>query len=398
MRRQPVGGRGERRAETAQPIGGWDAAQLVENERQRESDRRDREPPRLAAIRPNRANDQAGARGRADALEVAHEIAVARRGVACGEVEPAQPRLDRGAVGAREGVEARSRGLVEERLGEPCALGFDFVARRALGFQPFADFVVAIRGGRRGALRIGPRVGGFVGERGVTDAAPIAFQRREGGRRDRDGGIAANACRVDRHDHHAGQIRRPGRLAGGGGQVLDRFDEATKRETLARAGRADNSRQERGLRLRHDAELGKRLDGLGGVAKIRAIGGIGIENRIVRGALNDVGGDDRRRGTSAFARRRPLAGNAPYTIVRADFDQASLRPLSAAPAATTGVVRAASRGDDWPRRRSASSAKPLGRRRSVVQPQGAALPRAAGTASRRACAALACFGNFSAMP
>ncbi len=210
-----------------------------------------------------------------------------------------------------------------------------------------ADFVVAIRGGRRGALRIGPRVGGFVGERGVTDAAPIAFQRREGGRRDRDGGIAAKrpprrSARPPRGTDKACRRVLPAAAA----SALDRFDEATKRETLARAGRADDSRQERGLRL--GATTQSSASGSVASAALRRsarIGGVGIENRIVRGALNDVGGDDRRRGTSAFARRRRLAGNAPRRS-----------------SALTSIKRASVRCRRRARRRLAS----CGRRRAVT--------------------------------
>ena len=194
---------------------------------------------------------------------------------------------------------------------------------------------MSFRGGRGGALRIGSGVGGFVGERGVTDAVAFALERGESGRGDRAGGIAGNAGRVDRNHDDAGQKRRPGRLAGGGGQILDAFDEAMKRETLARAGRADDAGQEGGLRLPDDAELGQRPNGLGRILEIRAIAGVGIaEPDRARGAE----ARSARSGGAASCRAPRRAENAPQSIVQLAFDQRSLLGCRRR-AATNGVAR-----------------------------------------------------------
>src|SRR5208282_4811895 len=114
-----------------------------------------------------------------------------------------------------------------------------------------------------------------------------------------------------------GEIRRLVRLAGGGGQAVDGLDETTERETLARTGWADDSGQERRLRLGEDAEFGKRLGGVAGVLMIRAIAGVGVEDGIARG--------DRRRVRRLAGRLggggRRLADQAPQSIVHLAFDQ-----------------------------------------------------------------------------
>ena len=184
--------------------------------------------------------------------------------VALGEVEAAQPRFDRAAIGADERVDARARRLVEQRVGQARALGLDVVARRAFALEPSHQLVMAFGGGVGGAQRIGAGVGGLVGQRSVIDAVAIAFERGEGGRCEGAGGIARYASRVDRRHDDLRHEGRAGGAPGGAGERLDIFDPATQRETRARAGGADEADQERRLRVGGERDLGQRPRRLGG--------------------------------------------------------------------------------------------------------------------------------------
>ena len=123
-------------------------------------------------------------------------------------------------------------------------------------------------GGRGGALRIGAGMGGFVGERGVVDAVAVALERGEGGRSDGAGGIArtpaASIEATTTSDRKGLPAVRPAAAA----SALDGLDPAAERETRARAGRADESDQERRLRVGGEADLGQRPRRLGGAHEV----------------------------------------------------------------------------------------------------------------------------------
>ena len=144
MRGEPVGDRREEGGERAQAVARLRRARLVDGEGEREGDDGGDQPGDLAAIGPDRAHGDAGARRRPGAVETAHQVAEAGGRVAAGEVEAAQARFDRAAIGADESVDARARRLVEQRVGQARALGLDIVARRAFALQPPRQLVMAL--------------------------------------------------------------------------------------------------------------------------------------------------------------------------------------------------------------------------------------------------------------
>ena len=136
MRGEPVGDRREERRDRPQAVARLRRARLVDGESEREGDDGGDEPADLAAIGPDRAHGDAGARRRPGAVEVAHQVAEVGGRVALGEIEAAQPRFHRAAIGADERVDARARRLVEQRVGQARAFGLDVVARRAFALEP----------------------------------------------------------------------------------------------------------------------------------------------------------------------------------------------------------------------------------------------------------------------
>ena len=127
-------------------------------------------------------------------------MAVARVGVRCGEAEPAQPRLDRAATRAGENVDARARGLEQQGVGEPGALGLDVVTLRALGLELPDHLVVTVGRRSRGAMRIAAGMAGLVEQGRIIDAAGLAIERGVGGAGDRHRRLEAAACVHMRHD------------------------------------------------------------------------------------------------------------------------------------------------------------------------------------------------------
>jgi hypothetical protein len=381
-------------------------ARLVDGEGEREGDHGGDQPAELAAIGPDGAHGHAGARRRPGAVEIAHQMAKIGGRVAFGELEAAQPRLDRAAVGADESVDARARRLVEQRVGQARALGLDVVARRAFFLQPSHQLVMALGGGGGGAQRIGAGVGGFVGERGVIDAVAVAFERGEGGRSDGAGRIARHARGVDRGDHDLRQEGRARSPSGGGGERFDVLDPATQREARARAGRPDESDLERRLGVGGERDLGQRPRRLGGAHQVGGgVGSVGVDKRLAaRGGRRGLDGDRRRLDRD---RRRRVDGRR-VICARAAFGEEPRQPvvnlaiahdiLRRLAAARRRSDRPPGRATIWPRARRWSRAISA---RGGEQPDGrqaSALRRGPPASSRRACAALASFGSFSAMP
>ena len=93
MRGEPVGDRREEGGERAQAVARLRPARLVDGEGEREGDHGEDQPAELAAIAPDRAQRDAGARRRPGAVEVAHQMAEVDGRVALGEIEAAQPRI-----------------------------------------------------------------------------------------------------------------------------------------------------------------------------------------------------------------------------------------------------------------------------------------------------------------
>ena len=133
---------------------------------------------------------------------VPDEVAVARAGVGAGEVEAAQPRVDRAAPGAGEDVDARAGRLEQERVGQAGAAGLGLVALGPLGFEPPDGLVVAVGGRLRRPQRVAAGMGRFVEERRVVDPARFPVERGVGGAGERDRRLRA-VGRVDAGDHDA---------------------------------------------------------------------------------------------------------------------------------------------------------------------------------------------------
>ena len=409
MRGEPVGDRREEGGERAQAVARLRRARLVDGEGEREGDHGGDQPAELAAIAPDRAHGHAGARRRPGAVEVAHQMAEVGGRVALGEIEAAQPRFDRAAIGADESVDARARRLVEQRVGQARALGLDVVARRALALQPSHQLVMALGGGGGGAQRIGAGVGGFVGQRGVIDAVAVALERGEGRRSDGAGGVARHARRVDRRHDDLRQEGRAGGPPGGGGERFDILDPAAQREARARAGRSDEADQERRLGVGGERDLGQRPRRLGGAHQVGGgIGSVGVDQRLAaRGGRRGLDRatarrfDRDRRGRvdgRRVIRARAAFGEEPrQPVVNLAIAHVILRRLAAARRRSD---RPPGRATIWPcaRRWSRAISARRGGGGALSARQASALRRAPPASSRRACAALASFGSFSAMP
>ena len=204
VRPDPGGDRLERGGEAPDRGDRRLAVQQTKAEGEREGDDRPDEQPGLAAVGPDRANDEGEASACAEGRHIPHQMTVAGVGVRSGEAKPAQPRLDRAAPRAGEDVDARAGRLEQQSVGEPGALGLDVVALQALGLEPSCQVVMAIGRRPRGALRIAAGMAGFVEQGRIIDAAGLAIERGVGGAGDRDWRLEA-APGVDMRHHHLRQ-------------------------------------------------------------------------------------------------------------------------------------------------------------------------------------------------
>ena len=255
-------------------------------------------------------------------------------------------------------------------------------------------------GGRGGALRIGAGMGGFVGERGVTDAVAIALQRGEGGRRDRAGGVAGNARRVDRDHDHAGEKGVSASLPAAAARFSTLSTSRRSAKLLPEPDGPTIPARNGVCASATSAELGERLDRLADVLKIGAIAGVGVEKRL---------GDGRRRAALGAMRRRrgkSLSGGgsrasprtAPQPIVHLAL-RSKEPPSAVRRAAASETARQRRAATIWPRRPPASSANPLADGgRPIAALQDAAFAARGRRAVDAPAPRSACFGNFSAMP
>ncbi len=289
----PAGGRLERAIEAADGGDGPVPVQQADPEGEREGDDRPDEQPGLAAVGPYRAEHDSDAGARPEGRHVPHQIAVAGVGVRSGEAEPAQPRFDHAATRAGENVDARARGLEQQSVGEPGALGFDVVAVRALGLELPHQVVVTVGGRPRGAMRIAAGVAGLVEQGRIVDAAGFAIERGVGGAGDRHRRLEA-ASRVDMRHH------RPRQRARRRSCFDDRLRKAPQRECLAGARRPGDRGQKRGLDLRSHAKLGQRLHQFRGAQNVSPFNQFAEKNRV------GLDGGGRRRDRN---RRRRLSGS-----------------------------------------------------------------------------------------
>ncbi len=288
------------------------------------SDERDDRPedePALARIGPDRAQRDAQPAACAHARDVPDQIAVACAGVGPGEVEPAQARVDRTAPRAGEDVDARAGGLEQQRVGQAGAAGLGLVALGPLGFEPADDLVMAVGRRLRRPQRVAAGVGGLIEQRPIVDPARLPIESGIGGAGQRDRRLGAVGGVHPRHHD-------PRERAGRSGELLDRLGEPHQREGLAGAGRTDDRGQERSLDLSRHAELRQRLNDPPGLEQVRALGGVGQEDRPDRSFCRRRGGVGGRIGGHGCGqwrrpRRRAVADEADSGCL-ADFRHAYL--------------------------------------------------------------------------
>ena len=227
-------------------------------------------------------------------------------------------------------------------------------------------------------------VGGFVGERRVTDAVAIAFERGERGRGDRAGGIAGNAGGVDR-DHERRGTEKASRASCRRRRPASR-SASTRRRSAKLLPEPEGPTIPARKGVCASATTQSSASGSNGLARIAE----DPRNRWRRRREPDrAGGAEGVGATPARASVRRL-GASPRTRPIRSSTLASIKGASFGCRGARGVATI------WARRTPASSANPLSRRRSAAaELQGPALR---GEARRRACAAPTCFGNFSAMP
>ena len=292
--RDPVGDRPKRAIEATDGGDGPVPVQQANPDGDREGDDCPYQQPGLAAVGPDGAEHGAGAGARAEGRHVAHQMAIADVGVRSGEAEPAQPRLDHAPTRAGENVDPRARGLEQESVGEPGALGLDVVAVRAFCLDLPHQVVMTVGRRPRGAMRIAAGMAGLVEQGRIVDAAGLAIERGVGGAGDRHRRLES-APRVDMR-HHGPPQRARRRSA----EFNDRLLQAPQRECLAGARRPGDRGQKRGLDLRGDAKLGQRRHELRGAQDVSPVDRFAQENRV------GLDGGGRRR--DRYRRRCCLSG------------------------------------------------------------------------------------------
>ena len=240
--------------------------QQVHEEAKKKGDDRPEQKPPLAGVGPDGAKRHACLRGWSHAGHIPHELAIAGPSVrAAYQIKPPQARLDCAPTRARERVDARARGLEQQRVGKTRATRLGFVALNAFGLKSTDDLVVPV--GRRvgRAQRVAAGMRAFVDEGGIVDAARFAIERAICRARDGDRSVGAVGGVDASHDD-------PRQGAWRTGQPLDQMSKPSQRKGLARAGGADDRRHEGRLDLRDGAQLRQGLDRNRGVKHVDAVG------------------------------------------------------------------------------------------------------------------------------